>query len=92
MLAVMNPGERSLLFREVNDRIYDLLASAEPDLHGEFLCECGHECGQRVMLLPAEFTTLRRAGELVRSPDCRGLRFALGDGRSRPAGGVPVLR
>ena len=24
---MMNPGERSLLFREVNDRIYELLAS-----------------------------------------------------------------
>jgi hypothetical protein len=91
MLPVMNPSERSLLFREVNDRIYDLVAPAEPDLHGEFLCECGRECGRRVMLLPAEFATLRRAGELVRSPDCRGLRFGLRDGRSRPADGVPVL-
>ena len=91
MLAAMDPGERSLLFREVNDRISDLLASAEPDLHGEFLCECGHECGRRVILLPAEFATLRRAGEFVRSPDCDGLRFGLRDGRSRPADGVPVL-
>src|SRR3954465_14172721 len=44
----MSPGQRSLLFREVNDQIYDLLESGEPDLPGEFLCECGRECGRRV--------------------------------------------
>ena len=48
----MTPAQRSRLFRELNDRIYDLLASAEPDLPGEFLCECGRECGRRVELLP----------------------------------------
>ena len=87
---MMGPGQRSRLFREVNDRIYDLLASAEPDLHGEFLCECGRECGRRVMLLPAEFATLRRAGEGIRSPDCRSRRLRL-RGRSEPADGVPAL-
>jgi hypothetical protein len=81
MLVAMNPGERSLLFREVNDRIYELLASAQSDLHGEFLCECGRECGRRVMLLPAEFATLRRAGDVVRSPHCRVLRPKLQSGR-----------
>jgi hypothetical protein len=91
MLTVMSPGRRSRLFREVNDRIYDLLSSAESDLQGEFLCECGRECGRRVMLVPAEFATLRRAGEIVRSPECRGRRFGLRGRRSRPAGGVPLL-
>jgi len=91
MLGVMGPGQRSRLFREVNDRIYDLLESAEPDLQGEFLCECGRECGRRVMLLPAEFATLRRAGEGIRSPDCRSRRFRLRGRRSEPAGGVPAL-
>ena len=66
----MSPGQCSLLFGEVNDRIYDLLQSAEPDLPGEFLCECGWECGRRVQLLPAEFAALREAGEPVWSPDC----------------------
>jgi hypothetical protein len=66
----MSSGQRARLFGEVNDRIYDLLSSAEPDLHGEFLCECGRECEQRVMLLPAAFAALRRAGEAVTSPDC----------------------
>lgn len=88
---MMSPGQRSLLFREVNDRIYDLLASAEPDLHGEFLCECGRECGRRVMLLPAEFAALRRAGEVVCSPDCLRRRFGPLGRRSHPVGGVPAL-
>jgi hypothetical protein len=83
MLLDMIPGQRSLLFREVNDRIYDLLESSDPDLPGEFLCECGRDCGQRVLLLPAAFATLRGRGEAVRSRDCRrsasGLRVpALG--------------
>ena len=41
MLPCVTHGQRSRLFREVNDRIYELLESAEPDLSGEFLCECG---------------------------------------------------
>jgi hypothetical protein len=63
-------AQRSHLFSEVNDRIYDLLESADADLPGEFLCECGDECGRRVVLLPQEFLELREAGGLVRSPDC----------------------
>ena len=67
----MSPGQRSSLFREVNDRIYDLL-EADPDLPGEFLCECGRDCGERVALYPAAFASLRETGGDVRSPDCRG--------------------
>ena len=79
----MSRDQRSCLFREVNDRIYEILGSDEPDLPGEFLCECGRDCGQRVLLLPAAFATLRGRGEAVRSRDCRrsasGLRVpALG--------------
>jgi hypothetical protein len=66
----MTPAQRSQLFAEVNDRIYELLESGEPDLPGEFLCECGRECGQRVVLLPAEFASLRWEGEIVRSSQC----------------------
>jgi hypothetical protein len=73
----MSPGQRTWLFREVNDRIYELLESAEPDLPGEFLCECGSECDHRVLLLPAAFARLRRTGESVRSPECAGQRLEL---------------
>jgi hypothetical protein len=71
----MSPGQRSHLFCEVNDRIYELLAQAEPDLPGEFLCECGSECGCRVQLLPAAFEGMRRMGESVRAPECSGPRL-----------------
>ena len=85
----MTPGQRSQLFREVNDRIYELLESGEPDLPGEFLCECGRECEQRVVLLPSAFAELRRTGKTVRSPECR--KFGLLGRRSQVSDGVPVL-
>jgi hypothetical protein len=66
----VSPGQRSILFREVNDRIYELLESSDPALPGEFLCECGDDCDRRVTLLPARFAALRENGEDVRSPDC----------------------
>jgi hypothetical protein len=66
----MSPSKRSSLFREVNDRIYELLVSAEPDLPGEFLCECGSDCDHRVQLLPAAFAMLRQTDRLVRSSEC----------------------
>lgn len=88
----MESGRRSLLFREVNDRIYELLVSAEPDLPGEFLCECGRECGQRVELVPAAFAALRGGGQAVRSADCRrgGLLRRLRR-RETLGSGVPAL-
>jgi hypothetical protein len=91
MLQGVNPRQRSRLFAEVNDRIRDLLESAEPDLPGEFLCECGRDCGQRVELLPAALAELRRSGEPVRSPSCRGARFRLRGRRARASDGVPAL-
>jgi hypothetical protein len=87
----MSPGERSRLFGEVNDRIYELLESTDPDLPGEFLCECGSDCGRRVELLPAAFATLRATGDgVVRSPDC-GPRFRWRGRRAPLEGGVPAL-
>ena len=83
----MSPGQRSRLFREVNERIYELLVATDPDLPGEFICECGRDCDRRVELLPADFASLRRSGRLVRSADCRqGLRS-----RRERATGVPAL-
>lgn len=79
-----------MLFREVNDRIYDLLNSAETGLPGEFLCECGKDCGRRVELVPSAFEALRHRGRAVRSTDCarRGL---LRRPRSETLSGVPAL-
>jgi hypothetical protein len=86
----MSPRQRSLLYREVNDRIYELLESADPDLAGEFMCECGRDCGRRVELLPAEFAAVRKADALVRSPDC-GLNSPSPGRRSRLSRDVPAL-
>ena len=83
----MSPGQRSCLFGEVNDRIYELLESADSDLPGEFLCECGGDCGRRVVLVPPAFAELRRSGQAVRSPDCRERSSRL----AQPVGGIPAL-
>lgn len=87
----MESRRRRELFREVNDRIYELLASADPDLPGEFFYECGEECGRRVELLPAAFETLRNGGRAMRSSACgRGGLLPLR--RREPiAAGVPAL-
>jgi hypothetical protein len=91
MLLGVSPDQRSLLFGEVNDRIYDLLEAADPDLPGEFLCECGRDCGRRVELLPAAFATLRASGEVVRSRDCRESWFRRLGRESTRVDGVPAL-
>jgi hypothetical protein len=65
------------LFREVNDRIYELLVSTDPDLPGEFLCECGEDCGRRVELLPAAFEALRSRGRAVHSTDATSRAVAV---------------
>jgi hypothetical protein len=66
----MSSGQRSRLFREVNDRIYDLLELGDSDLPGEFLCECGRDCDRRVALMPAAFVALRASGRSIESPEC----------------------
>jgi hypothetical protein len=81
----VSPRQRSLLFREVNDRIHELLESTDPALPGEFLCECGEDCDRRVALLPAEFAELRENGNDVRSPEC------LDSGLPRGVARVPAL-
>jgi hypothetical protein len=87
----MDSSRRALLFGEVNDRIYELLASAEPDLPGEFLCECGRECGRRVLLAPAAFAALRRRGAAVRAAECRRLRFPRRRREETVTGSLPAL-
>jgi len=87
----MEARRRTELFHEVNDRIHELLVSADPDLPGEFLCECGQECGRRVELLPAAFEALRSSGRAVRSNECgrSGLRRLRR--RKDVPGAAPVL-
>lgn len=87
----MDTGRRTLLFREVNDRIYELLNAAEPDLPGEFLCECGKECGHRVELVPATFLAMRNDGRAVRSAECRSRGLLRRRAVSAPADSLVAL-
>jgi hypothetical protein len=51
--------EASLLMREVNDRIYTVLAESGAE-DGDFLCECGEEdCAEPVQLTLREYAALR---------------------------------
>jgi len=87
----VSSAQRARLFGEVNDRICELLEAGEPDLPGEFLCECGRDCGQRVLLLPATFATLRERGEAVESDECRQLRLGPRGRPSQAAAGIAAL-
>jgi hypothetical protein len=87
----MDSRRRTELFSEVNDRIYELLSSADPDLPGEFLCECGEDCGRRVELLPAAFEALRRGRHAVRSSECHRSGLFRLRRREPVSRGVPVL-
>lgn len=86
----MTTNRRSELFREVNDRIYELLSSAEPDLPGEFFCECGEECGRRVELSAVAFAASRRAHRAVRSGEC-GRTGIFRRVRREPTPGFPAF-
>jgi len=86
----MRAARRSRLLREVNDRIYELLAPVGPDLPGEFHCECGRDCGRRVILSSIAFTALRREGEVVLSADCSEPSLEQRARAADRAAGVPV--
>ncbi len=66
----MDALARAALFREVNDRIYDLTGRECWDGDAEFLCECGADCGCRVPLARAVFESLRRRGRPVLAEGC----------------------
>ncbi len=88
----MEARRRTELFREVNDRIYELLSSTDPDLPGEFLCECGEDCNRRVELLPSTFEMLRSRSRVVRANECRrGGLLRLSRRRELAPRGVPAL-
>lgn len=86
----MSSAQRARLFGEVNDRICELLEAGEPDLPGEFLCECGRDCDRRVLLLPAAFVAWRQSGKAVESDECRERRVGLRGRRSQTAAGIAL--
>src|SRR5258708_16460872 len=67
----MSAGRKTALFREVNERIGELLRIYGADEEADFLCECPlADCARRVTLSRADFERIRAAGAFVVSPDC----------------------
>jgi hypothetical protein len=59
-MSVVGPRTQALM-REVNDRIYETLASMGTE-DGDFLCECGDEdCSERIQVTHREYRALRTA-------------------------------
>jgi hypothetical protein len=74
----MEAGRKATLFREVNERIAELLERSWPTAPGDFLCECGGDgCRRRVTLPLADYRGLRQAGCALLAPECAR-------GRNRP--------
>jgi hypothetical protein len=70
----VDAGGWSPLFQEVNDRIYELVGIDGWDGDGDFLCECGADCGSRVTLSPTAFLELRRTGRPILGLACAHVR------------------
>jgi hypothetical protein len=64
---------RTMLLREVNDRIGELLAQADWGADAEFVCECGRsDCHRRMTLRLRQVEAVRRRGRPLLAPECRG--------------------
>ena len=66
----MHGGRKTVLFREVNDRIAELLERAWPIAPGDFLCECGEgDCARRVTIALPDYRALRGRGLCIVAHD-----------------------
>jgi len=71
----MEAGRKAMLFREVNDRIAELLDRASPTAPGDFLCECGSDaCSSRATLALPAYRSLRARGGVVLARSCARAR------------------
>jgi hypothetical protein len=70
----MDARRKTMLFRQVNDTIDELLNRFGANDQARFYCECGSaRCAQRLELTTAEFEEIRARGAFVVSPECVGL-------------------
>jgi hypothetical protein len=68
----MDDRRKTWLFREVNERIDDLLQHFDAPERAHFLCECpSWRCTRRVELTREEFEAIWSRDELVLAADCR---------------------
>jgi hypothetical protein len=66
--------DRRLLMREINDRIYEVLAKSGSE-DGDFLCECGSDgCTETVQLTLREHAAARANAQFVTVREHRQLR------------------
>ena len=67
----MTAGRKTTLFREVNERIEELLRSFGAAEEADFLCECpSADCMRRITLSRSAFDRARAAGAFVVSLEC----------------------
>jgi hypothetical protein len=67
----MTAGRKTTLFREVNERIEELLRSFGAAEEADFLCECpSADCMRRITLSRAAFDRIRVAGAFAVSLEC----------------------
>jgi hypothetical protein len=105
---VARPRERAelnqLLFREVNERIVELMGSAMDSSVFLFVCECSNDCAETVEVVLGEYEAVRRhpdrflvapghENEEIERVVTRSSRFVvtekLSDGRTTPAESDP---
>jgi hypothetical protein len=83
MAMAIESATRTMLLREVNDRIGELLAQADWGADAEFVCECGRtDCHRRMTLRLREIQAARRRGRPLLAPECPRARA---HARTRPA-------
>jgi hypothetical protein len=67
----MDAGSKTTLFREVNERIDELLITYGADEQAEFLCECpSAACARLLPLRRREFERIRATGAFIVAPEC----------------------
>ena len=69
----MQANRNTILFRQVNDTIDELLNRFGAEDDASFFCECpSAACARRLALTPAQYEEIRRRGGFVVAHDCAG--------------------
>jgi hypothetical protein len=69
----MDAKRKTILFRQANDTIDELLQRFGADEEGRFFCECGNVlCARRLAVTTAEYEAIRARGAFLVAPECIG--------------------
>ena len=67
----MQANRKTILFRQVNDTIEELLHRFGAEDDASFFCECpAAACARRLALTPAQYEAIRRGGGFVVAHEC----------------------